>query len=302
MKRTVLVTGSESFVASFLIKKLKKKYNVIGIDCVKKNINTKFAIDITKKIPLKLDKFKIDYIIHLAAISRDNECAENPLKCFNTNVIGTLNLINFANNKKIKNFIFASTQWVYNFDKSHNIKNYKSVINAHNLESEYALSKLVSEINLKQNYKKNKLNSVILRFGIIYGPRSYNLSAFEAIFYKSLEQDKIEIGSKKTGRNFIHIEDICDGIIKAIGKKGYNIFNLEGDEFISLENLINESEIILNKKIKIIEKNPKNPSIKNVSNKFTKKQLNWKPKYSLKKSIINLLNYKNLYRNQLKIN
>jgi nucleoside-diphosphate-sugar epimerase len=160
----------------------------------------------------------------------------------------------------------------------------------------------VSEINLKQNYKKNKLNSVILRFGIIYGPRSYNLSAFEAIFYKTLEQDKIEIGSKKTGRNFIHIEDICDGIIKAIGKRGYNIFNLEGDEFISLENLINESEIILNKKIKIIEKNPKNPSIKNVSNKFTKKQLNWKPKYSLKKSIINLLNYKNLYRNQLKIN
>ena len=51
-----------------------------------------------------------------------------------------------------------------------------------------------------------------------------NLSAFEAIFYKLQEQGKIEIGSKKTGRNFIHVDDICDGIAKAINKKGYNIF------------------------------------------------------------------------------
>jgi nucleoside-diphosphate-sugar epimerase len=293
MKNTILVTGSESFVASFLIKKLKKKYNVIGIDYKKKNINTKFAIDITKKIPKKLYKLKIDYIIHLAAISRDNECAANPLKCFNTNVIGTLNLIDFANNKKIKNFIFASTQWVYDYDKKNRIKYYNSIINAHNLDSEYALSKLVSEINLKQNFKKRKLNTVILRFGIIYGPRSNNLSAFEAIFYKLQEHDKIEIGSKRTGRNFIHVDDICDGITKAINKKGYNIFNLEGDQFISLENLIKESEIILNKKIKIIEKNPKNPSIKIISNKFNKKKLKWKQKYSLKQSIINLMDYKN---------
>lgn len=293
MKNTILLTGSESFVASFLIKKLKKKYNVIGIDYKKKNINTKFAIDITKKIPKKLYKLKIDYIIHLAAISRDNECAANPLKCFNTNVIGTLNLIDFANNKKVKNFIFASTQWVYDFDKKKKNKNYNSLINAHNLGSEYALSKLVSEINLKLNYQKKKLNAVVLRFGIIYGPRKYNLSAFEAIFYKIIREDKIEIGSKKTGRNFIHVNDICDGIIKAINKKGYNIFNLEGDKFISLENLIKESEIILNKKIKIVEKSPNKASIKIISNKFTKKELNWKPKYSLKKSLTDLLNYVN---------
>ena len=48
MKKNILLTGSESFVASFLVKKLKKKYNIIGIDAVKKSKNTKFEIDITK--------------------------------------------------------------------------------------------------------------------------------------------------------------------------------------------------------------------------------------------------------------
>ena len=48
MKKNILLTGSESFVASFLVKKLKKKYNIIGIDFIKKSKNTKFKIDITK--------------------------------------------------------------------------------------------------------------------------------------------------------------------------------------------------------------------------------------------------------------
>lgn len=68
---------------------------------------------------------------------------------------------------------------------------------------------------------------------------------------------------------------------------------MEGDKFISLENLIKESEIILNKKIKIIEKDPNKVSIRIISNKFTKKELDWKPKYSLKKGLTNLLDYTN---------
>jgi nucleoside-diphosphate-sugar epimerase len=157
------------------------------------------------------------------------------------------------------------------------------------------LSKLVSEINLKQNYKKNKINSAILRFGIIYGPRENNLSALETIFYNTIKNDKIEVGSKKTGRNFIHINDICDGIFKSINCKGYNVINLEGEKFISLENLIKKTSQILNKKILIEEKFPKIPNIKIVSNQSAKRILGWKPKYSLEKGINSLLEFKKNY-------
>lgn len=294
MKKNILLTGSESFVASFLIKKLKKKYNVIGIDFLKKSKNTKFRIDITKDLIKKFNITKIDYIVHLASISRDQDCAKDPIKCFKTNVIGTLNLIKLANTKKVKNFIFASTQWVYDYSSNNQIKNNNSLINIQNIHSEYALSKLISEINLKQNYKKNKINSTILRFGIIYGPRENNLSALEAIFYNTIKNNKIEIGSKKTGRNFIHINDICDGVIKSINKKGYNVVNLEGDKFISLNNIVNQSSILLKKKIKIIEKNPKKPNIRMVSNSSAKKILNWRPKYNLNKGLKSLLKFKKL--------
>jgi UDP-glucose 4-epimerase len=294
MKKNILLTGSESFVASFLIKKLKKKYNIIGIDFLKKSKNTKFRIDITKDLIKKFNIAKIDYIVHLASISRDQDCAKDPIKCFKTNVIGTLNLIRLANIKKVKNFIFASTQWVYDYSSNNEIKNNNSLINIQNIYSEYALSKLISEINLKQNYKKNKINSTILRFGIIYGPRENNLSALETIFYNTIKNNKIEIGSKRTGRNFIHINDICDGVIKSINKKGYNVINLEGDKFISLNNIVNQSSILLKKKIKIIEKNPKEPNIRMVSNSSAKKILNWRPKYNLNKGLKSLLKFKKL--------
>ena len=297
MKKTILITGSESFVASFLIKSLKKKYNIIGIDFlkkVKKTKKTNFNIDIRKPFLEKLKKIKIDYIIHLAAISNDNDAKKNPTNCFETNVIGTLNMLDFANKKNVKNFIFASTQWVYDFGSKKNYKvNDKTIIDPFNVESEYGLSKLISEVNIKQNYNKHKLNSTILRFGIIYGPRLKNLSAFEGIFYKLINEDKISIGSAKTGRNFIHIEDICIAIEKSIKLKGLNTLNLEGDEYITLKKLILSSSKILKKKIKINENNPKNISKRKISNKATKKKLNWNLKFNLEKELNNLLTYKN---------
>ena len=96
MKKNILLTGSESFVASFLVKKLKKIYNIIGIDFIKKTKNTKFKIDIAKNFIEKFNTTKIDYIVHLASVSRDQDCAKDPIKCFKTNVIGTLNLIKLA--------------------------------------------------------------------------------------------------------------------------------------------------------------------------------------------------------------
>lgn len=294
MKKNILLTGSEGFVGSFLITKLKKKYNVIGIDSIKKTRNTKFKLDITKDLVKKLKKTRIDYIIHLASITNDNDCAHDPIKCLKTNIVGTLNLIKLANIKKIKNFIFASTQWVYDYSNNKEIKTNHSLINIQNIYSEYGLSKLVSEINLKINFEKNKINSTILRFGIIYGPKKYNFSALESIFYNLIKNNKIEIGSKKTGRNFIHVSDICDGIIRSINKKGYNIINLEGDKFISLNDIINQSSILLKKEIKVIEKNPKKPNIRIVSNSSAKDILNWKPKYNLNKGLKNLLKFKKL--------
>ena len=290
----ILITGSESFVGQNLIAKCKDaKIQVIGIDSIKpKNPNYEFhQKDIrTNKID-DLIPSDIDVIVHLAALSRDQDCAGKAYDCFDINVMGTLNLINAALKKNVKQFIFASSEWVYNDFKINEEKDEDSFIDITKHTSEYALSKLVTEANLRQQYER-QLNSVtILRFGIIYGPRKNNWSAVESIFSQVKKHEKITINSKRNGRRFVHVSDICNGIIKSVGLKGFNIINLTGDEVITIEDLIDESEKILSKKISVIEKNPNEIDVRNPSNKKAKEIIDWSPKLTLSKGLKTVLEY-----------
>ena len=93
----ILITGINSFVGKYLAKQLdKKKIRFIGIDVnLKENKNYK-NIDIRDR---KIEKYinSNTIIIHLAAISTDNLCLNNPELAFDVNVNGTINLINIAN-------------------------------------------------------------------------------------------------------------------------------------------------------------------------------------------------------------
>ena len=101
---------------------------------------------------------------------------------------------------------------------------------------------------MKDFYDKFKIDISILRFGIIYGERKNNWSAVEAIFNSIKNNSEIKVGSLKTARKFIHIEDICNGIVNSLKLKKFNIINLQGKKLISLKEVIKVSEKILKKK------------------------------------------------------
>ena len=287
MSILLLITGSESFVGKELISELlKQNKDILGFDLLeKKSQNYQYKkIDIRSKDILEHIPENIDTIIHLAALSSDPLCKGKSLDAFDVNVMGTLNLLNARKIKGIKQFIFASTEWVYEGFKNNEEKNEDAVIDIHQHKSEYALSKLVSEVNLKQEHTED-VNITILRFGIIYGPRKNNWSAVESIAHNVKESQEVTIGSRKTGRRFIHINDIIQGIILAIGIKGFNIINLTGNEIVSLDEIIHTSEKVFNKKVIIKEKDPGNISLRNPSNCKAKKILNWEPKINLKDGI-----------------
>ena len=285
----ILITGSESFIGKELIKQLiNEKISFIGIDLIeKKNSNYDYRkIDINdKNLMIKIPE-KITVIIHLAAISRDSDCEKNKSKCFETNIIGTLNIIDFAIKKNVNQLIFASTEWVYeNFAKTFQTE--EDEINILNHISTYAISKLICEVNLK--LISNKLKGItILRFGIIYGLRKTNWSAVESIFNSIKNNNEIIVDSLKNARRFVHVTDICKGIIQSLGLNGFNIVNLTGNKLISIKSIIEESEKILNKKVKIYEKNPKSVNKRNPSNKKAKKIIKWEPKISLKEGLLTL--------------
>ena len=290
----ILITGSESFVGKDLIAKCKEaKIEVIGIDSIKpENPNYEFyQKDIRSDQIDDLIPSGIDALVHLAALSRDQDCAGKAYDCFDINVMGTLNLINSALKKNVKQFIFASSEWVYNDFKMDEEQDENSLIDINKHTSEYALSKLVSEANLRQQYERGFNSVTILRFGIIYGSRKNNWSAVESIFNTVKNNDEVIVGSLKNGRRFIHVSDISDGIIKAIGLKGFNVINLSGEEIITMYDIIETSQKILGKTVKIIENNASTINIRNPSNNKAKTLLNWKPKILFSEGLKSLKDY-----------
>ena len=282
----ILITGIESFVGKVLKNKINTKHKIYGIDKISFSKST-YKLDInSKKVANIIKKHKIDIIIHLAAISRDEDCKKDVHNCFKNNVLGTINLISQAKKYKVKQFIFASTEWVYNFENERETKKENDIIDINRINSEYALSKLISENNLRQFYAKdNFMDITILRFGIIYGNRLKNFSAVESLFMKVKNNENINVGSLKTSRQFIHVNDIVRGIIKSFNLNGFNILNLQGNDAITLKELLDCSISITGNKIKIYESNKGNPSIRKVSNLKAIKLINFRSKITVNEGL-----------------
>lgn len=286
----IFITGAKSFVGKELITQCEKtSIELTGCD-VKQPSDKRFhQIDIRSKSIVDIIPENVDAVVHLAALSTDPLCRDKAYECFDINVMGTLNLMKAAHEKKAKQFIFASTEWVYDSFIENETKDETSFVNIANHTSEYALSKIVSEQNLKQKYKHGFCPVTIFRFGIIYGPRESNWSAVEALYNSVRNNDEVIIGSLKTGRCFIHVSDIVSGIIRSVGISGFNVLNLEGNKLISLGDIIKTSKKLLNKNPIVIEKNPGNPNVRNVSNQKVKEILNWQPLIDLETGIKSLM-------------
>ena len=290
----IIVAGSESFVARELIAQcLKAGIEVFGFDFAKSSdlpyefkkgdINDPNISDI---IPLGADA-----IVHLAAISRPQDCEGKPYETFQTNVMGTLNLMRAAKAKGARQFIFPSSDWVYEKFGEGEEKNEDSFIDIAGHTSEYALSKLVSEANLRQAHLRGDFMPVtILRFAIIYGPRPTNWGSLERVASEAKKNDTITFPeSRKSGRCYTHVMDTAAGIRAAFGRKDFQIINLAGDDLITLEDIVRGIEKLCNKKVEIIEKNPSVLVARKISNKKAKKLLGWEPQIGLEEGLKTIL-------------
>ncbi|MBI2024343.1 NAD(P)-dependent oxidoreductase [Candidatus Giovannonibacteria bacterium] len=279
----IFVTGSESFIGRELIRKcLLRGIEVSGCDLVsQKSQNYDFrSVDIRSRELRNIIPENIDALVHLAAIiTRD--CEANPTLCYDVNLSGTVNVADSARERNAKQIIFASTEWVYGQFKPGEIKNEDSLIDPTRLDTDYALSKILSEFTLRERHNITFIPTTILRFGIIYGPRTGPASAVDSLFAQVSAEDEIKVNSLMTGRHFIHVSDICEGIIKSFGLPGLNIINLEGDRMITLGEVIETSKKLLGKNPRVIETNPSNISERRVSNSRAKKILGWRPEIDL---------------------
>ncbi len=276
---SILVTGSSSFIGKHLITKFKQKnIKFIGIDSKKANSKNCFKINICDNKLHKKIKHKVKTIIHLAAISNSKDCEKDLINCYKSNILGTVNILNFAKKKGIKKIIFASSEWVYG--NKVNLNSLNRNLNLNKISDNYSLSKILCE---KIINKSKFLMHVILRFGIIYGERKHG-SALESITSSYFRNSVVKVISKKSARSFIHVNDIVDAIIKSLKIKKNSTLDIQGPELVSVKQILDLLIKKYPKKIKIRELSPNNYSIRKINYNSIRK-LNWKPKIFVKEGI-----------------
>ena len=289
----IVIAGSESFIGKELKQHCRaRNIEFIGLDLAPSKEAGHHQVDIRSPEVDQAIPQNADALIHLAAISRDQDCRKDPIRAFDVNVGGTLNLIRTAQARKVKQFVFASSEWVYGNVQNVGIQTEDSVIDAACITSEYALTKIVGERLLNMAYQRGFCAVTVLRFGIVYGPRTVPLSAVEGLFNEVRTQSSVEVkGSLSTVRRFVHVSDIAEGILSALGQGGYEIFNLSGNTLITLRDVIEQSAALLNRHPTVIETDPQNISIRNPDNQKARKVLGWEPKIDLARGLSSLLTF-----------
>jgi len=288
----VAVTGAESFVGRALIPHLLRRgAEVIGIDTVKPSFAGGVAIDVRN--PALADHLpeNADAIVHLAAVSREPDCASDPRLAFDVNVTGTANVIAAARRRGVRQVVFASSEWVYGDVSNDAIQNEETVIDPGRVRNEYAASKLAGEMALNVAGRRGLPAGTVLRFGIIYGPRPANWAAVEALLNMVRTKDEVAVGSLATARRFIHVDDIASGIVAAIGQSGFDIFNLAGAELISLKRVIESSCAVTGRSPRIVERDPTAVSIRNPVSDKASRVLGWTPAVTIDKGIAEVAGY-----------
>jgi UDP-glucose 4-epimerase len=288
----VVVTGAESFVGRVLIPCLLEADNqVVAIDTVEPSAPNGMAMDIRAPELLDCIPRLADAIVHLAAVSRDPDCAADPRQAFDINVTGTANVIAAAQARGVKQVVFASSEWVYGDVTGQQVQAETSVIDTSAVLNEYAATKLAGEMALNVAVRRGLAGGTVLRFGIIYGPRTANWSSVESLLDAVRTQDEVVVGSRATARRFVHVHDIATGIMASLGHPGFEVFNLAGNELVTLGRVLDVSADVTARQPKIVERDPAAVSIRNPVSEKAQRVLGWTPEISIEAGIAEINAY-----------
>lgn len=300
---TLFITGSGSFIGRALLAACDAAGRpVVGADAAPAVRADCRQADIRDPAIADLIPEGAEALVHLAALSRDPDCRDNARTCFDVNVMGTLNLIEAARRRKVRRFVFASSEWVYDGFPPGVERREEDPIDATAHASEYAFSKLVSEVNLRQKARHGFCPVAILRFGIVYGPRRENWSAVEAMLDAVLHRDTITVGARATARRFIHVDDIADAVLASLALPAAagacETVNVQGGRLVSLGEIVEAAKLLTGRNPEVVETDPANPSIRAVSSAKAERLMGWRARIGIEAGLRSVLDYWNAGRSE----
>jgi len=314
----ILITGVAGFIGSNTCEKLLQEGSqIVGID----NINDYYDVKL-KRNNLKMlkaydnfefhevdirnidelsylfEKYAISGVIHLAAQAGVRYSLKNPFLYQETNVGGTLNLLETVRRNKCTNFVFASSSSVYGnqgkvpFSENDSISCPISI---------YAATKQAGEALCYTYNHLFNININCLRFFTVYGPRGRPDMAPHIFTTKVLEKRIIKIYDNnpcKMKRDFTYISDIVEGICRAFKYQGgFQIFNLGYGSPIKTMDFLSLLEEITGKEAEIeyIGPQPGDVRITYADCSKARSLLKFKPKIGIKKGLEQYLKWYQSY-------
>ena len=267
-----LVTGAAGFIASrvseFLI---HDGHTVVGLD----NMNNAYDVrmkeyrlrklqtmpgfifhklDISEKSVInafKDDRF--DAVINLAARAGVRSSVENPWVYLESNITGTLNMLEICRQTGTKKFLLASTSSIYGANPP-----YPTPETASSDEplQPYAASKKGDEALAHAYHYLHNIDVNVVRYFTVYGPAGRpDLALFRFTQWINEGRPVQVYGDGEQSRGFTYLDDIARGTIQALKPLGYEIINLGGHEVITINNLVTLIEDVVGKKA-VVEHGP----------------------------------------------
>lgn len=310
-----LVTGAAGFIGARTTELLiNDGHTVLGVD----NMNNAYdprikeyrlrkllampgftfhRLDISdRSIIDQLKGYKFDGVINLAARAGVRYSVADPWVFVESNMLGTLNMLELCRQTGTGKFIVASTSSIYGEDPPYPTP--ESATSSYPLQP-YAASKKGAEAMAHAYHHLHNIDVTIMRFFTVYGPAGRpDLSIFRFVQWISEGRPVHVNGDGEQSRGFTYIDDIARGIIEALKPLGFEIINLGGHEVITINDLIKLIEDVVGRKA-IIQYGPADPADMRSNWADVSKAgelLGWEPQFTMRTGIEKLVEWYNAER------
>lgn len=226
--KKVLVTGSDGFIGSHLVERLVHEGADVRAFCIYNSQGSLGWLDhapaeLVSKLDVRLGDIRdarfceaacegVDTVFHLAALIAIPYSYVAPESVVDTNVRGTLNLLEGARRAKVRRFVQTSTSEVYGTPKDVPIRE----THAMQAQSPYAASKVASDQLALSYHASFEVPVVVLRPFNTYGPRQSTRAVLPTILTQLLEgKREIQLGRLDPKRDLTYVGDTVDGFVKA---------------------------------------------------------------------------------------